>query len=355
MNRRTFLGLAAGTALRGEAPPPSRFKWRFGPEYPSYVKGGAMARVGDAVVYAGGMTQPWRESEAAWFLRPENKDWRPLPPMPKGRAYTHGTAAEDSLIVVGGRWRGHATADVFRLRRAGTDDWRWDVLPPLAEARATAGVAAAGSRVVAVGGGDWDRQVGGAFAPRMVSRVEVLDLKRLDAGWRQGAAFPEGPCVAAMVASVGGKIYHFGGYDLWYEDKQRHIAIKDTAWIYDADSDRWDKLPRLPRLMYGGACVVLSDRYIVLMGGIIEDAEGRREMGVVVDPKRKVVLGQYSTSVLIYDTVARTYQWSKTPMPRGHNDIRAAELDGKIYVVGGENADVTLSNTTSDVLIAELE
>jgi hypothetical protein len=355
MNRRTFLGLAAGTAVCGQAPPPVHFKWRFGPEYPSYVKGGAMARVGDAVVYAGGMTQPWRESEAAWYLRPENKDWRPLPPMPKGRAYTHGAGAEDSLIVVGGRWRGHATADVFRLRRAGPDDWHWDVLPSLTEPRATAGVGAAGSRIVAVGGGDWDRQVGGAFAPRMVGRVEVLDLKRLDAGWRQAAAFPGGPCVAAMVASIGGKIYHFGGYDLWYEQAQRHIEIKNSAWSYDVDSDRWEALPALPRRMYGGACAALGDRYIVLMGGVVEDEDGRREMGVLVDPKRKLILGQYSTSVLVYDTVARVYQWSKTPVPRGHNDIRAATLDGKIYVVGGENADVTLSNTTSDVLIAEIQ
>jgi hypothetical protein len=151
MDRRTFAGLAAGAVMNAQAPPPSpRFKWRFGPEYLNYVKGGAMAAVGGAVVYAGGMTQPWRESEAAWFLQPENKDWRPLPPMPKGRAYTHGTGAEDSLIVTGGRWRGHATADVFRLRRGGPGDWLWDVLPSLAEARATAGVAAVGSKMVAV-------------------------------------------------------------------------------------------------------------------------------------------------------------------------------------------------------------
>ncbi len=355
MNRRTFLGLAAGSALGGQATPPLRLKWRFGPEYPSYVKGGAMARVGDAVVYAGGMTQPWRESETAWFLRPENKDWRPLPPMPKGCAYTHGTGAEDSLIVVGGRWRGHATADVFRLRRTGQDDWRWDVLPSLAEARATAGVAAVGPKVVATGGGDWDRQVGGAFAPRMVSRVEVLDLKQLDQGWRQAAAFPGGPCVAAMVAAIGGKIYHFGGYDLWYEQGQRRIEIKNAAWIYDVAANHWEPLPALPRRMYGGASAVLRDRYIVLMGGVVEDDAGRREMSVIVDPKRKVLLGQYSTSVLVYDTVTRIYGWSKAPMPRGHNDIRAAVLDEKIYVVGGENADVTLSNTTSDVLMAEIE
>ncbi len=249
-----------------------------------------MARVGDAVVYAGGMTQPWRENETAWYLRPENK-----------------------------------------------------------------GVAAVGSKVVAIGGGDWDRQVGGAFAPRMVSRVEVLDFRQLDQGWRQPAAFPGGPCVAAMVAAVGGKIYHFGGYALWYEQGQRHIEVKNTASIYDVAANRWEPLPALPRRMYGGACTVLRDRYIVLMGGVVEDDAGRREMSVIVDPKRKVVLGQYSTSVLIYDTANRSYKWSRTPMPRGHNDIRAAVLDEKIYVVGGENADVTLSNTTSDVVIAEIE
>jgi N-acetylneuraminic acid mutarotase len=192
-------------------------KWRFGPEYPSYVKGGAMARVGDAVLYAGGMTQPWRENETAWYLRPENKDWR------------------------------------------------------------------------------------------------------------QAAAFPGGPCVAAMVAALGGKIYHFGGYDLWYEQGQRHIEVKNTAWIYDVAANRWEPLPALPRRMYGGARTVLRDRYIVLMGGVV------------------------------YDTANRSYEWSRTPMPRGHNDIRAAVLDEKIYVVGGENADVTLSNTTSDVVIAEIE
>ena len=352
MTRRDLLASLGAVSLHADTAP-FQLRWRLGADYPSYVKGGAMAAVSGAVVYAGGMTQPWRETEAAWCYTPSDKNWKPLPPMPQGRAYTHGAGGLDSLIVTGGRWRFHGTSDVFRLRRS-SGDWRWDVLPSLQQARVTPNVAAAGSQVLVAGGGDWDRQQGGAFLPRLVDKVEVLDLAHLDQGWRTAAPFPAGARVASNVASAGGRAYLFGGYDLWYEKEQRHLEIKRDAWRYDFSADRWEKLPDLPAHMYGGAAVAVRDRYILILGGVLEwPGEGnRRESSVLVDPKRKVLLGQYSTRVLIFDVSTRSYTWASEPMPRGHNDIRACLLGDSIYVLGGENSDVTLSNTTADFQVA---
>jgi hypothetical protein len=314
-----------------------------------------MAAVAGAVVHAAGMAYPWRETEVAWYFEPEAKDWKPMPPMPEGRAYTQGTAALDSLVVVGGRKNFHGCKEAFQLQRVSQRDWRWEVLPSLSQGRAAAAVAAVDSLVVAVGGGDWDRKRGGAFLPREVTQVEGLDLKQKDKGWRQLAAFPAGSRVGAMAASVQGKIYVFGGYDHWYENEERHFKHYADAYCYDPSADRWESLPGLPGTVSNAGVATWQERYVVLAGGLMEvpGGNGLTYKSVMVDPQRKVVIGEYSDRVLLYDTTNRTCIWAEGQMPRGTNDLRLCTLGERLYALGGENVDVTLSNTSNDFLVGE--
>ncbi len=352
MHRRSFLlSTAAALGAQGMAPPATgglSIQWKEGAGYPSYIKGGAMGVAGGAIVYAGGMTQPWRESESVWCFEPQGKDWKPLPPMPEGRAYTQGTGAMESLIVAGGRRRGAARKEVFRLRRRAGDEWAWDTLPSLAQGRMGAAVAATGPLVMALGGGNWDN---GAFQPKAVTLVERLDLREAEAGWKTAAAFPGGPRAAVVASAAGGKIYAFGGYDLSYPEGKRKIQIFADAWCYDPEADRWEKLPAAPAPIYGGAAATLNNRWVVIAGGIVQQPDGTYEQSIVVDPKRHLVMGQYSNRVLVFDTEQRSYSWCAERMPRGHNDLRLCAIGENLYAVGGENADLTLSNTTNDFLV----
>ncbi|MCX6621482.1 MAG: hypothetical protein NTY38_10450 [Acidobacteria bacterium] len=351
MRRRLFLQSAAGLAGRqlfAGASGGLAIRWKEGAGYPGYVKGGAMGVVDGVIVYAGGMTQPWRETEAVWSFEPEGKDWKPLPPMPEGRAYTQGSSAMDSLIVAGGRRQRAARREVFRLRRNPAGEWKWDTLPSLNQGRMGAAVAAAGPLVLAVGGGDWDN---GAFQPKAVTMAERLDLREPDAGWKTAAAYPGGPRASVVASEAGGKIYAFGGYDLSYPGGKRQIQIFADAWCYQPDHDRWEKLPPSPAPLYGGAAATVKNRWVVIGGGIVQGPDGTYEQSVIVDAKRHLVMGQYSSRVLVFDTETRTYAWCGEKMPRGHNDVRMCSLGDRIYALGGENTDLTLSNTTNDFLV----
>ena len=368
--------VAKGVALaKDEKKGDWKFRWGDGPPYPAFVKGGAMAVVSDAVAYVAGSTYPWRETEMGWYFEPEkdwkapesgslqqedkkallSSGWKPLPPMPVGRAYTHGTGVLDSLVVVGGRWQRHACKEVFRLYRRSSKEWQWEVLPSLSQARAVAGVAAVGSMVIAVGGGDWDRIRGGAFMTREVTLVEGLDLQQKDKGWRSLASFPGGHRVGTMTASAKGKVYVFGGYDSWYENDQRRLQEHTDAFCYDVESNRWEAIPSLPAALRNAAVTTLDDRHIVMAGGVAEIPDGSQQnyQSILVDPKRRVVLGQYSNRVLVYDTVNRAYTWAEGRMPRGHGDMRMCQLGSRLYALGGENVDVTLSNCTNDFMVGE--
>jgi hypothetical protein len=362
MDRRDFLcalaaGAAAGRVGRAAAAPESgrvSLRWSEGPHFPSFIKGGAFGAVGGTLVYAAGMTYPWRETEAVWAFEPGTADWVPLPPLPEGRAYTQGVGALDSLVVVGGRRQRRSRAEVFRLSRSGSG-WRWETLPALAQPRGVAAVAAVDALVVAAGGGDWDRIRGGSFLPREVTLVEGLDLRRTDRGWRALAPFPAGPRVGAAAATLGGKVYVFGGYDCWWEGEQRQKRHFADAYCYDPAGDRWEECAAMPAAAHGAAAAPLDDRRIAIAGGYVQipGADGRTYNSLAVDAKRKVVLGQYCDGVLVYDTVARAYSWAEGKMPWGLNDLRLAALGGKLYAVGGENVDVTLSNTTDAFMIGE--
>jgi N-acetylneuraminic acid mutarotase len=185
---------------------------------------------------------------------------------------------------------------VFGLRRAAGGTWQWDVLPALAQGR-----------------------------------------------------------MGAAVAAVGGRIWVFGGYDLHYEGGQRQVKVFGDAWVLDPGTGKWERLPDAPQPLYGGAAAVVGERWVVIGGGVVESAAGDFEQSVQVDSKRRVLLGEYSRRVLLFDTATRRYAWQTERMPRGHNDLRMVTSGGKLYAVGGENADPTLSNTTNDVMVGSVE
>jgi hypothetical protein len=330
--------------------------WSEGEHLPEYVKGGTLGVIDGKVVYAVGCRQPWRESETGWWFEPPDHMWYPLPPMPLGRAYTSiGATAMHSLIVVGGRWRGHATSECFRLvHESGT--WQWQTLPLLNQPRADAAVAAVGSLVVAVGGGDWERVKGGAFVAREVTRVEGLDLARPDSGWKPLAPFPGKPRAGACAAEGGEEVFVFGGYDCWLEGDVRRIERLRDAYAYHVRTNTWRPIADLPLPLSGAAAAGYHDRFIFLCGGalgLMDDPEATLQL-VKKDSRRGVLIGEYSDRVYAYDIKANTYTLLPGRMVHGHNDLRVGVWEDRIYAAGGENVDVTLSNTSDAFQIGEI-
>jgi N-acetylneuraminic acid mutarotase len=106
----------------------------------------------------------------------------------------------------------------------------------------------------------------------------------------------------------------------------------------------------------GHQVVVYDDRYLIILGGVVRFSFLGQELTYQISKvdKRGVLVGEYSDLVWVYDTQTDSYELIHERMPHGVNDIRACIRDNIIYAVGGENVDVTTSNTTNAFMIGEI-
>lgn len=341
-----------------------KITWSEGKWLPILIKGGAMGIVDGVPVYAAGVSQPWRESEMCWFFDPDRRDWLPGEPLPLGRCYTSGTTADDGLLVIGGRKSASegpvSLNDAWLLNRI-NGEWKWTELPYMAKGRADGAVSVAGNIAVCVGGGEWERTRGGAFSASNITNAEALDIQNPGNGWTDLGDIPFSPRVGCSGAAVGKSFYFLGGYNCWVDDqKKRHFQYFDQILRYDLrkGNEGWDVASLLPVKLSGHQSVAYKDRYIISMGGVVRFPFCGQELvyqKIKADPKRGILQGEYSDLVWVYDTQTDTHELLEDRMPHGLNDLRACIKDNMIYVVGGENCDVTTSNTTNFFMIGKIE
>lgn len=325
--------------------------WQEGRWFPTLIKGGALGLVDGDPVYAAGMTQPWRETELVW--RFDGGDWQPAPPMPRGRCYTKGATCEQGLLVVGGRKR----SDAWLLRRE-DDALTWIELPSLGQERAECALAVANGVAVAAGGGVWETKHSGAFTGDGVTAAERLDLERPENGWHRTASPPFPPRVSFSGTAIDSTIWFVGGYNCHVDENGvRTFDYFRDVWRYDTDEDTWSEAPGLPFRLSGHDVVAVDDRYLLLLGGCVRleiDGQLILYQTTFMDEKRKLLTGGYSDLVWCYDTCTGTCELLPERMPHGLNDLRATTDGDHIYVVGGENADPSTSNTTEWFMVGEV-
>ncbi len=339
-----------------------KIEWSEGRWFPTLIKGGAMGIVDGKVVYAAGVSHPWRESELSWYYDHERGDWFPAEPLKLGRCYTSGTTALDGLLLVGGRKSmsgGPVSLKDAWWLRCENGVWEWTELPSLHQGRSVCALAVVGDMAVCVGGGEWERVYSGAFTANNITIAETLNLKNLGAGWIDLGKPSFSPRIGCAAAAVGGSFYLFGGYNCWVdENKTRHFEHYDQAFRYDCANKRWTELSPMPVKLSGHQALSYADRYIILVGGNFRFSLLGQDLlyqTTKVDPERKVLIGEYSDLVWVYDTQADSYDLLPERIPHGHNDVRACIRNNTIYVVGGENCDVTTSNTTNSFIVGKIE
>ena len=338
-----------------------KIEWSEGRWFPVNVKAGAVGVVDGRVVYVGGMTHPWRESEVTWQLDPEVGDWMPIPPIPVGRCYTKGTTTRHGLVVIGGRKSGagawaNTLGDAWLLSREG-GDWQWRELPPLNTPRAECGMAAVGDLVICAGGGNWEKTKGGAFTAEGVTTCEVLDMNDPASGWKVHD-FPFATRSSCAAAAVDGRFILFGGYDCHVaEDGTRAFTHFNDVLALHPASGEWEALPSLPFKLSGHDAVAWKDGTVVLLGGCVRyNLLGQEVLHHTLTVRPKVgVVGGYSDLAWLYDVATGECSAIEGRMPAGLNDLRAVANGENIVVVGGENVDTTTSNTSNAVAVGEVE
>jgi len=126
---------------------------------------------------------------------------------------------------------------------------------------------------------------------------------------------------------VNGKLYIIGGGVLTDADLD-HAAAVGSVEVYDFETNTWDqsRTPMPTPRNYSGTAVVGDKIYVI--GG--HKADG----------------SPYATKIIeSYDTESDTWETGKATMDRGHMGSGTVALDGKIYVIGCWDSEVSYAQS----------
>ena len=133
--------------------------------------------------------------------------------------------------------------------------------------------------------------------------------------WKKGAPFPEADEELYGV-TVNGKLYVIGG---WGDGKAR-----GANYEYDPATDRWTKKAPMPRPAHHAALAALNGK-IYAFGGFVAPTTTAIPVGAAWEPIADA-----------WEFNPATDSWKPlAPLPGKRGSAIAAEVNGKIYVIGG--------------------
>jgi N-acetylneuraminic acid mutarotase len=133
--------------------------------------------------------------------------------------------------------------------------------------------------------------------------------------WKKGAPFPE-PDEELYGVTLNGKMYVIGGWD---DGKAGGVNYE-----YNPTTDKWTKKQPMPRPAHHAALAAANGK-IYVMGGFVPPKDSAIPVGGAWEP---------IDNAWEYDPAADSWK-SLAPLPGKRGSALAAEVGGKIYVIGG--------------------
>ena len=133
--------------------------------------------------------------------------------------------------------------------------------------------------------------------------------------WKKGAPFPE-PDEELYGVPANGKLYVFGGWD--------GGKARGAAYEYDPATDKWTKKTSMPRPAHHAALATVNGK-IYVIGGFVPPKDTAIPVGGAWEP---------IDNAWEYDIASDSWK-SLPPLPGKRGSAIAAEVGGKIYVIGG--------------------
>jgi N-acetylneuraminic acid mutarotase len=159
----------------------------------------------------------------------------------------------------------------------------------------------------------WRTAIVAVLASVMVATSALAQMPT--SPWKKGAPFPEPDEELYGVAS-NGKLYVFGGFG--------GGKAPGLAYEYDPASDKWTKKQPMPRPAHHAALAAVNGK-IYVFGGFVAPANTAIPLGAAWEPIADA-----------YEFNPATDSWKPiAPVPGKRGSAIAAEVGGKIYVIGG--------------------
>jgi N-acetylneuraminic acid mutarotase len=226
--------------------------------------------------------------------------------MPTARIIAGSAVVDGKIYVVGGRSVSSGISKNMEEYDPATDTWRIHALMPTSRQ---------GARAAAVDGIVY--VIGGHTGLTETSAVEAFDPTTNT--WTRKTDMPTARSIAATVA-VDGKIYVIGG-----NGDAVNFTFR-TVEVYDPATDTWTRKADMPTARWSPAADVVDGRIYVFGGG-------RRYSANAFPPFNETPI------VEVYDPATDT--WTRaSDMPTARFAHSASAVDGKIYIIGGADADV---------------
>jgi N-acetylneuraminic acid mutarotase len=235
-------------------------KWSSIPPIPVPLHHPNVAAVDNKLYVLGGIPSliNWTASPVSFVFDASSNKWTSLEPLPNPRGSAAVGVHGKTVYLVGGlSAKGNAVNTVSSFDTA---SGKWTSLSntPLPDVRDHGGAAVVDNVFYYVGGrtGAQDRRKPDTWA---------LDLTVSDKKWVDKAKIPT-PRGGIAVASIGGKIYTFGGEG----NPGTASGVFSDVQVYDTKTDTWSKEADMKHPRHGMGAAVVGERIYIPGGGIVQ-------------------------------------------------------------------------------------
>jgi len=303
-----FTSAALAPSYAGPSPSGSGPAWASLAPVPSVggpgvggVEGMSVAQLGDKIVAALGFDNFSGDTATTRIYRIASNTWLANgADAPGSSSEGAGTSHANLFYSVGGRGASGARADLWSYDLASDT---WTVLASMSQGRAGLGIAVVGNSLYAIGG---RTSTGGPCTGGPLSSVERYDVDTDT--WSSVASLPSARSDLAA-ATVGGKIYVFGGCDA------AGVFLHDVD-VYDPETDTWSTAPTdMPTARAGMYAVARKGGTVYVIGGWAG--------------------GPPLSTNESYKASTDTWTTGLLPMPTPRAEAGAVGTGGGIYIVGG--------------------